>query len=244
MNGHLSHAKSQLVTRAELMTIPPPPSTATWRPVAHYDLIQAIDRQLAVREIQVVREEFALQRDGRRLFGILELRVPDLATDEGFGFAMGIRASNDKSEAITIVAGARVFVCDNLMLSGDLIALHRKHTAKFSLSGDVSMAVDRYREHLVTFNGQVEELKAFPLTDLGAKLMIYEAFANEILPLRFFPTVARTYFAGSCFPDVAPRTKWGLHNAFTRTIRVMAPAPAFSTTTKLGRLFGLSEAGS
>jgi hypothetical protein len=39
--------------------------------------------------------------------------------------------------------------------------------------------------------------------------------------------------------DVAPRTVWGLHNAFTRAIRQMAPAPAFQATTRLGKFFGL-----
>jgi len=39
--------------------------------------------------------------------------------------------------------------------------------------------------------------------------------------------------------DCQPRTAWGLHNAFTRAIREMAPAPAFAATTKLGRFFGL-----
>jgi hypothetical protein len=31
----------------------------------------------------------------------------------------------------------------------------------------------------------------------------------------------------------------GLHNAFTRAIKAMAPAPAFAATTKLGKFFGL-----
>lgn len=240
MNGTLLYANTSLVTREQLKSLAPPPATATWRPIAHYDLVQTIDRQLAVREITIAREQFALQRDGQRLFGILELMVPDLVSGQEFRFALGIRNSNDKSEAMTIVAGARVLVCDNLMLSGDLIALQRKHTAKFNLSADISIAVDRYREHLTTFNGQIDELKTSPLTDIGAKLMIFEAFDEQILPVRFFPAVARTYFAGTDFPDVAPRTKWGLHNAFTRAIHQMAPAPAFSATTKLGRLFGLT----
>ena len=53
--------------------------------------------------------------------------------------------------------------------------------------------------------------------------------------------VSVTYFRPSeQMRDVQPRTPWGLHNAFTRSIKQMAPAPAFVATTKLGRLFGLT----
>jgi hypothetical protein len=239
MNGTLSHANSQLVTRAELATIPPPPGTATWKPIAHADLIHAVDRQLLVRGITIQKEEYALQRDGARLFAVLDLAFEETAE---FCAAMGIRTGNDQSMALEIAVGVKVFVCDNLCFSGDLIALRRRHTAKFNLNADVSIAIDRYQEHLVTLRGQIDTLKAQPLADAEAKLLIFEAFAKEILPIRHFPAVAGSYFhSNGTTPDTAPRTFWGLHNAFTRAIRAMAPAPAFAATTKLGRLFGLGK---
>jgi hypothetical protein len=79
------------------------------------------------------------------------------------------------------------------------------------------------------------------LSDAEAKTMIFEAFADEILPLRFFPAVAETYFRPDpAMTDVRPGTWWGLHNAFSRAIRQMAPAPAFQATTRLGQFFGLT----
>ena len=68
MNGTLSHTQSQLVTRGELMTIPSPAGTPTWKPIAHGDLVQALDRQLMVRGITIRKEQFAVQRQGARLF--------------------------------------------------------------------------------------------------------------------------------------------------------------------------------
>ena len=35
------------------MAIPVPPSTETWRPIGHGDLITAVDRQLLVRGIAI-----------------------------------------------------------------------------------------------------------------------------------------------------------------------------------------------
>jgi hypothetical protein len=238
MTGTLSYSQSQLVTRAELLAIPPPPSTPTWKPIAHADLIQAIDRQLLVRGITIAKEQFAIQRGGARLFGVLDLAYEET---EEFCAALGIRTANDRSMALEIAVGVKVLVCDNLTFSGDLIALRRKHTARFNLNADISIAIDRYQEHLRTLQGQIGRLKERALPDDQAKLMIFEVFAVEILPIRFFPTVAATYFKAQT-PDVAPRTYWGLHNVFTRAVKQMAPAPAFAATAELGRAFGLYSA--
>src|SRR3989442_2776261 len=128
MSGTLSYAQSTLVSREHLMTIPPPPATSTWRPIAHGDLVSAIDRQLLVRGITIRKETFAIQRSGARLFAVLDLSIE---TTGEFCAAMGIRTANDRSMALEIAVGVKVFVCDNLAFSGDLIALRRKHTAKF-----------------------------------------------------------------------------------------------------------------
>jgi hypothetical protein len=237
MTGTLSHANSQLVTREQLLTIAPPPSTATWRPIAHADLITAIDRQLLVRGITIQAERFAIQRDGARLFAVLDL---SLERSGECCASLGIRTANDRSLALEIAVGVRVFVCDNMTFSGDLIALRRKHTARFDLNADISRAVDRYQAHLLTLQQQITSIQQAPLSDLQAKALIVDAFSQEILPLRYFKPVTETY----CHPtpdmtDVLPRTLWGLHNAFTRAIRQMAPAPAFEATTALGQFFGL-----
>ncbi len=237
MSGTLSASHSQLVSRVELLNIAPPPATATWKPIAHADLIHALDRQLLVRDIRIQREQFAIQHGGARFFGVLDLAYA--ATNE-FVAAMGIRNSNDKSLRLEIAVGLRVMVCDNLLLSGDLIALGRKHTSGFDLNADLSRAIDRYQTHLATLQDQVVELQSRGITDNEAKLLIFEAFRQEILPIRFFPTVTQTYFApGESMTDVLTRTYWGLHNAFTRAIKQMAPGPAFAATAQLGTLFNL-----
>jgi hypothetical protein len=219
------------------MAIPSPPATSTWRPIAHGDLISALDRQLLVRGITISKETFAIQRDGARLFGVLDL---SLESSGEFCAAMGIRTANDRSMALEIAVGVRVLVCDNLAFSGDLIALRRKHTAKVDLNADLSRAVDRYQAHLVALQRTIATAREDAISDEEAKCLIFEAFQDEILPIRYFKQVGGTYFHPSDeMTDVQPRTMWGLHNAFTRTVRQMAPAPAFQATTELGKFFGL-----
>jgi hypothetical protein len=237
MHARLSHANSQLITRDQLLTIAPPPSTATWRPIAHADLITALDRQLQVRGIMIQAETFAIQREGARLFAVLDLSIERSGE---FCASLGLRTANDRSLALEIAVGVKVFVCDNLAFSGDLIALRRKHTARFDLNADISRAVDRYQAHLLTLREQITTSQQTPLSDLEAKALIVDAFRQEILPIRFFKPVTEIYYRPAPdMTDVLPRTRWGLHNAFTRCVRHMAPAPAFEATTALGQFFGL-----
>ena len=237
MQAQLSHSHSQLVTREQLLMIAPPPSTATWRPIAHADLISAIDRQLHVRGITIQAETFAIQRDGARLFAVLDLSIERSGE---FCASLGIRTANDRSLALEIAVGVKVFVCDNLAFSGDLIALRRKHTARYDLNADISRAVDRYQAHLVLLQEHIVASQQSPLSDVAAKALIVDAFRQEILPIRYFKPVTDLYYnPAPDMTDVLPRTRWGLHNAFTRCVRHMAPAPAFEATTALGQFFGL-----
>lgn len=238
MTGTLIYANSSLVTREQLKSLAPPPATATWKPIPHFDLITALERQLYVRNVKIEREQFAIQRAGARIFAVLDL---SLGWSGEFWASMGLRNSTDKSLALELAVGVRVVVCDNLAFAGDLIAMRRKHTVGFDLNADLSRAVDRYLEHLERFNGQLDAMKERPLADEGAKGMIHDAFRQGILPLRMFPAVSETYFNPKPeMTDVQPRTYFGLHNSFTRAVKQLAPAPAFEATTELGKFFGLT----
>jgi hypothetical protein len=231
MSGTLIHKKSHLVTRAELRTFAPPAATATWRPIAHADLIDAIEQRLGQRALAIKREQFAVQRHGARLFAVLDLAEQ---RSDDFAAAMGIRHSNDRSMAVEIAVGVRVFVCDNLAFSGDLIALKRKHTTRFDLAAEITRALDRYESHLTALHTKIDDLKETPLTDAEAKTSIVDAFRKELLPVRLFKPVCADYFHPSDdMTDVLPRTRWALHNAFTRAIRELPPVQAFRTTTGL-----------
>jgi hypothetical protein len=237
MHARLSSSNSQLVTREQLLTVTAPTSTPTWRPIPHADLVDALDRQLRVRGITITAEQFALQREGARLFAVLDL---SLERTEDVCASIGIRTANDRSLALELAVGVRVFVCDNLAFAGDLIALKRKHTARFDLNADLSRAVDRYRAHLVGLHQKIAQVRDTHLSDVEAKSLIVDAFRQEILPIRFFKPASESYFAPTPdMVDAQPRSLWGLHNAFTRAVRQMAPAPAFDATTQLGKFFGL-----
>lgn len=78
-----------------------------------------------------------------KMFGLLELN----ADYEGVRFAIGLRNANDKSMRVGMVAGYRVFVCDNMALSGEFKPMLAKHSKNFDLIESLSIGVDRIQRN-------------------------------------------------------------------------------------------------
>ncbi|MBI4480218.1 MAG: hypothetical protein HY651_09370 [Acidobacteria bacterium] len=103
------------LTREELARVQTPAATATHQPIPHHHVVEALIESLSFRHIGVVSEEFAVSKDGMRMFGVLDLE----ASFDGCRYAIGLRNSHDKSLRLSCTVGVRVFVCENLAFSGD-----------------------------------------------------------------------------------------------------------------------------
>ena len=68
------------------------------------------------------------------MFGLLEANHDF----DGIRFAIGLRNANDKSMRLGMVAGYRVFVCDNMAFAGDFNPLLAKHSKNLDLIESVS----------------------------------------------------------------------------------------------------------
>jgi hypothetical protein len=82
---------------------------------------------------------------------------------------------------------------------------------------------------------QVEAWQRSELTDVTAKVVIYEAFVEGKLeaPKHLARTVHDLYFEPK-YEDFRPRTIWSLSNAFTSAFKEPDPIPQFRATAKLG----------
>jgi hypothetical protein len=139
MNTLMSHCGTVKVDRAFLQTIGLPQETDTFKPVAHSLLVDAVEESLSYRRIRIERSEFAVSKDGMKCFGLLEVNHEF----DGIRFAIGLRNANDKSMRVGMVAGYRVFVCDNMSFVGDFNPMLNKHSKNLDLIEAVSMGIDR-----------------------------------------------------------------------------------------------------
>ena len=233
----MAHTDTNLVTRAQLAALPAVIGTDSFKPVAHIELIETLEKALKRRDINIDREQFAIRADGSRLFGTLDLNLNGI---KGSCASLGIRTANDKSMSIQMIAGMRIFVCDNMAFNGDMIALKRRHTSGLNLFDELEDAVAKYERHYGNLKLEVENLKARSLTDDQAKVMIYDIFAQKAMPNRYFGEVGGEYFNPTPrHEEFAPRNAWSLHNAFTEVAKQMPLTTRIDATQEVGRYFGL-----
>ena len=69
-------------------------------------------------------------RTAAKLFGTLDLTLNGIG---GTCASLGLRTANNKTMSLSMIAGLRVFVCDNMAFSGETIILRRRHTRGLDL---------------------------------------------------------------------------------------------------------------
>jgi len=228
----VAHCGASKVTREELMEIPVPERTRTHQPLSHYEIVEVLEEALSFRYLKVTRDEYAVSRDGMKMFGVMDLNYEF----SGCRFSIGLRNSNDKSMRLALTAGYRVFVCDNMAFSGDFTPMFHKHTRSLELKDSISIAVDRIHRGFEPLKTQVEAMREQGLKDEEVKLIIYQAFLDRRIrgvPRHLLPMVHDIYFKPQ-HESFVPRNLWSLSNAFTSAFKKLAPVKQFEVTARLG----------
>ena len=218
-----------------------------------------------------------------RLFGTFDLApipgrerpdwLPEAQVSER-GLAVGFRHSNDQAFAMSAVAGSRIFVCDNLAMSGEAVLFNRKHTignVTHRFKEILAEGCDKLAKEFTTLAEQIARLQTTGLSEEQAKAFLIDAFATSepVMAIKYLTDVFRYWHdAGEqgetiemvdsgertadgavvmvaktiAIPDCAPRTLWGLNNAFTRVVqKLQSPASRHDNGIKVGRLFGIRD---
>jgi hypothetical protein len=98
-----------------------------------------------------------------------------------------------------------------------------KHSKSFSLIDCISVGVDRMQRNVEPMRKQVETWQKSELTDVTAKVVIYEAFVEGQLeaPKHLARIVHDLYFEPK-YEEFRSRTIWSLSNAFTSAFKERA----------------------
>ena len=107
-----------------------------------------------------------------------------------------------------------------------------KHSKSFSLIDCISVGIDRMQRNFEPMRKQVEAWQKYELTDVTAKVVIYEAFVEGKLeaPKHLARTVHDLYFEPN-YEEFRPRTIWSLSNA--SAFKELDAIPQFKATAKL-----------
>ncbi|HWB12366.1 MAG TPA: hypothetical protein VG826_24285 [Pirellulales bacterium] len=221
----------------ELVQAPTPPATATWFPVPHHQVFRSVVDTLEGAGFGIQQTKLSLARDGARFFGTLDLTTP---VSDGIGLAVGVRNSTDKSFPIGFCCGTRVFVCDNLSFTSEVV-VSKKHTrfgAERYAEG-ISNAVSGLHQYKEAAGHWINRMQRWELSDDAANSYLLQAFEHGVIGIRLLPLVLREW-RNPRLEDYQPRTGWSLWNCFTdvigRTRQKASPAEAALSTIRLQKM--------
>jgi len=209
----LAHCGTNHVDESAIRSVAVPAWTRTWHPVAHCDLIDALEIAVREHEMEITRRQYAMNSAGSRLFGVWDIAD----AKNGMASAIGFRNATDKSMAVGITVGTRVFVCDNLAISGDFIAF-RRHTAGLTMETLIEMlvnAVGQARARIKEFRTWHESLALVHLTMDQAYVVTWRILSEGILPGRSFRALHDLLYSENKYD---PFTLWGQHEAATELL--------------------------
>jgi len=233
----LLHCGGEVIERETLFGINTPPATETWFPLPHRHLVVEVENQLTDAGFQLLGQTHAISHDGNRYFGILEVSQFGKMPKNGHGWVVGLRNSHDKTFPAGLVAGTRVFVCDNLAFSG-LIQIRRKHTrfAVRDLRQLTARAVGRLGTQLVQLDRRIEAYRDLRLTDSRAHDLVVRATDCRAITTSQIPSVL-AHWRKPEHEEFRPRNAWSLFNAFTEVFKEINPHTAITRGDALHGLF-------
>jgi len=211
------HCGAQAVSREELSVVHTPEPTATWVPVSHLNLVQTVEHALLSTGLSIVNQVHSISQAGARYFGLTQVRGVNDPVD--YSWVLGIRNSHDKRFPAGIVAGASVFVCDNLSFSGE-VKLSRKHTTNLlrDLPQLAAGAVGKLMNVWHHQGDRIERYKSHRLTDKAAHDLVVRSVDVGACPNRLIPSVLQEWRYPS-HEEFRSRTAWSLFNAFTEVLK-------------------------
>jgi hypothetical protein len=212
-NGHLIvHCGARHVDLDELAKVPAPPATDTWFPLKHIDVLNRVEATLAQSSFFVKRRQLALSRADARFFGTLDLESP---VGRHVTLAVGVRNSVDKSLPIGMVAGSRVFVCDNLSFRSEILVV-RKHTrnGETRFGEAICKAVQTLEQFRQAEAARIAAMEQLSISNVEAESLMLRAYERGIVSHRQLPRIIREWREPS-FGEFEDRTLWSLFNGFT-----------------------------
>jgi len=236
-NPMLLHCGGEVIERNTLFGIQTPKATDTWFPLPHRHLVVEVENQLTDAGFQLLGQTHAISHGGHRYFGILEVSQFGTMPDNGHGWVVGLRNSHDKTFPAGLVAGTRVFVCDNLSFSG-LIQIRRKHTrfAARDLRQLTARAVGQLGTRLGQMDNRIAAYRDLRLTDSRAHDLVVRATDCRAITTSQIPSVL-THWRNPEHEEFRARNAWSLFNAFTEVFKEINPHTAIRRGDALHGLF-------
>lgn len=221
MSDLITQRGSQLITRDQLDLIPLPEETESYVPVSHYHLsgkILSLTTEI-LKDYTLAGESYAVSRNGNQLFALLNFQ----REQREIGLSVAFRNSYDKSMSLGIAIGGQVFICDNLMLHGE-IAVMKKHTKNVWVEFEDIAIASLYKSQR-NFEKVMEDsgkLKGLSLRNDDAYRLMGMLYGHGVISPRQLTTLKEEWLHPS-HEEFTERNKWAFMNATTEALKTTPP---------------------
>ncbi len=216
MQNLMLHCGGKAAKYTELKTIPIPPTTQSYQPVPHVQLVDHIRNRTEELIGPVTQEQYGLNKKGNQLFGTFRVNSDTVNS----GISVGFRNSYDKSLSVAVVTGANVFVCDNLMINGSSMKIVRRHTKNVWQDAtqliDLAIGAAPIHHRHITEDAQAMAQIAVN-EDHGYKILGVLLGHRFLLPQQ--GSIAIEQWRNPTHEDFGPRNLWSLYNACTEGLK-------------------------
>lgn len=235
MNQLLVHAGGWEATKADLAAVPVPAADGTYVPVPYTRFVEEIELHVPRFGLTITDARFALAREGRQMFGVLT--CTNCRPNGEYGLAIGLRNSYDRSLAVGLVAGSRVFCCDNLAFSGE-VSMARKHTANvfrdlpdliYRMLSEVSSMRERMDAEITHFKGVQVDFPDF------AEILV-RACMRDAMPFSYLPKVIEAWDKRER-PEFKEPNAWSLLNVCTEVMKSRSARAQMEGSLRLTEVF-------
>lgn len=231
------HCGGSHVGRDSLDSYPLPPATLTHQPVPHGKVVDMVEQTILQSGLPITDSTFALANNGNRMFGVLTLGG---GTD--YATVIGIRNSHDKSFPVSFCLGSRVFVCDNLAFSAEVV-VKTKHSRLVldRLPRLVNEGVSKLIEQRGRQDQRIEAYKGTEVRGLPhLHDLVLRTYRSGAIPAKGIAEVLREYDEPQ-HEEFRQPTLWSYFNCVTEVLKGYS-----DLTSRTQRLHGVvdSEVGS
>lgn len=210
------HKGSESISRGDLRGVATPTPTDTWIPVPHDTLVGLVEDAISQCGLTITDGDFAIWRGGLRFFGVLTLG----GDKHDYAATVGLRNSHDREFPAAMALGSRVFCCDNLAFSSEVV-IKTRHTMKIMdrLPQIVATGVTRLIEFRKEQDKRIDFYKKTQVSDSKhLHDLVLRLYRAKAIPSIAISKVIEEYESPS-HEEFSEHTLWSLMNATTEVLK-------------------------
>lgn len=216
MSNLVLHCGANLVDREQVAFAPTPAQTDSWKPMSHIAVLETVEHALLETGLIPRETALAMNPSGKRFFGLISVD----SGETQYSTVIGVRNSHDKQFAAGLVAGSRVFVCDNLSFSGEQVFSHRHTPGLEQRFPEIVMQAMAFVSDQQQITQRVfTSYQETEITDRQAEHAIIEMVRRRILPPTKVRQVVKEWDSPRHPEFAEAKNVWRLFNGVTETIK-------------------------